>query len=295
MATPPRKLTALLGDYPVTAALKRGETRSPSVELAFADVAKPSAAFKRVVRTQEFDVAELAIVTYLVARAHGKPLVLMPAVVMSRFQHPYLVYDAARGVRTPADLRGARIAIRSWSVTTVTWICGLLDELGTPTDTITWLTTEEPHVAEFIDPPNVVRASAGADPLAMLLAGDVDAAIVAAVPDDPRLQPVLVDPDAAAADWHRRTGAIQINHMVVVRPWLSSDEPGVVREVFRMLAASKAAAGLPRPGSVDTVPLGLPAIRHSLELAIDTTWRQGLIADRPQVDELFDDTTRSLA
>ena len=91
------RLNTLLGEHPGTAALRRGEVRSPRVELDIADVKAASTAFKRVVRDLEFDLAELAIVTFLIAKAHGKPLVLLPAVVMGRFQHPYLVYNPARG------------------------------------------------------------------------------------------------------------------------------------------------------------------------------------------------------
>jgi 4,5-dihydroxyphthalate decarboxylase len=72
----PVTLRALLGDRPVTHALRRGDVRSAAVQLDFADVRSPAAAFKRVVRDLEFDVAELAIVvTFLLAKAHGPPLV----------------------------------------------------------------------------------------------------------------------------------------------------------------------------------------------------------------------------
>ncbi|HEU0290307.1 MAG TPA: hypothetical protein VFR39_06115, partial [Burkholderiales bacterium] len=93
----PLRLKTLLGDHPTTLALKRGEVASPRVVLDIADVPQAFVAFKRVVRDLEFDVAELAIVTYLMAKAHGKPYVLLPVVVLSRFQHPFLVYNAARG------------------------------------------------------------------------------------------------------------------------------------------------------------------------------------------------------
>ena len=106
-------LHALLGDYPVTKPLKSGALESPEIAFDFANVAKPSSAFKRVVRGLEFDVAELAIVTYLMAKAYGKPLVLLPALVLARFQHPYLVYNAERGALVPGDLKGRRIGIRS--------------------------------------------------------------------------------------------------------------------------------------------------------------------------------------
>src|SRR4051794_5453163 len=100
------ELKALLGNYAVTAALKAGAVSSSSVRLDFADVKRPATAFKRVVRDLEFDVAELAIMTFLAAREHGKPLVLLPAVVLARYQHPYLVYAAAHGPLAPRDLEG---------------------------------------------------------------------------------------------------------------------------------------------------------------------------------------------
>src|SRR6266481_6546918 len=128
--TEPVAVRTLLGDYPVTLALKKGEVKSSSVSLDFADVKTPSTAFKRVVRNLEFDCAELAIVTYLMAKAHGKPLVLLPAVVLARFQHPYIVYNAERGALGPSDLTGRRIGIRSYTVTTVAWIRGILAEQG---------------------------------------------------------------------------------------------------------------------------------------------------------------------
>jgi 4,5-dihydroxyphthalate decarboxylase len=289
------KLRTLLGDYPVTRALKEGRLVSPVVSFDFADVKVPSSAFKRVVRDLEFDVAELAIVTYLLARAHGKPLVLLPAVVLGRFQHPYLVYNAERGDLRPEDLDGRRVGIRSYSVTTVTWIKGILaDDHGVDLDSIAWVTFEEPHVAEFRDPANVVRAPEGRTMIDMLLAGEVDAAVIGGPSPDPRLKPLIPNPEAAAQAWHRRTGALQVNHMVTVDADLARREPEAVREVYRLLLDSKRAAGLPRPDEIDPNPFGVEANRRNLEVAIDFAYRQRLIPRRFAVDELFDDVTRTL-
>src|SRR3954469_12018448 len=208
------KLKALFGDYPVTRALLAGEVRAPEIELDFAQVKLPQHAFKRVVRELEFDVAELALVTYLLAKAHGKPYRLLPAVLTARFQHPYLVSSKGLGI---ADLKGKKIGQRSYSVTTAAWIRGMLLEEGVDLDSIRWVTFEEPHVAEFRDPPNVERAPAGKDIASMLLAGELDAAIMGEVPKDERFASVYSDPAAAAQEWRRKHGAIQINHMVVVR------------------------------------------------------------------------------
>ncbi|HWH78074.1 MAG TPA: hypothetical protein VNT76_11910, partial [Candidatus Binatus sp.] len=143
-------LRTLLGDYANTLALKRGEVSSSEIVFDFADVKVPNTAFKDVVRHFKYDVAELAIVTYLQARAHGKPLVLLPAVVVGALPHPFLVYNAERGKISPADLDGARVGIRAYSVTTAAWLRGALqNDFDVDLDSIKWVTFEEPHVAEY--------------------------------------------------------------------------------------------------------------------------------------------------
>lgn len=286
------KIRALLGDYPVTAALKKGSVKSNEVELDFADVKTASSAFKRVVRESEFDFAELAIVTYLVALAHGKPYVLLPTVIVSRFQHPYLVYNAGRGALAPGDLEGKRVGIRSYSVTTVTWLRGILaDDYGVDLSKVKWLTFEDPHVQEFRDPPNIERAPAGKDLAAMLLNGEVDAAIMGdKLPDDPRIKTLFPDPKAAADAWYAKHGVLQINHMTVVKRALAEQHPEVVKELYRLLSESKRAAGA--PAGLDLNPFGFERNRKAVEVAIDQVYRQGLIPRRLSVDELFDKTTR---
>ena len=276
-------LKTLLGDYPVTRALKDGVVRSNTLKFDFADVKVPHTAFKRVVRDLEFDVAEIAIVTFLMARSFGKPYRLLPAVMFGRFQHPYLV--SISGL-TPKNLEGKRVAIRSSSVTTVAWIRGMLaDDYGVDLGKITWVTFEDAHVAEYRDPPNTERAPAGKTPLAMLLAGEVDAAVLSdPVPQDERLRSVIPDPAAAAADWQRRKGAIQVNHLVCVK---NSLPQGVVDEVFDLLSRSKKIADENSKASYDTSPFGLEENRRNLEVAIDYVFRQGLIPKRYTVDELF--------
>lgn len=295
-ASGPVKLHALLGDYPNTLALKTGEVRSPHVAFDFADVKVANTAFKRVVRDLEFDVAELAIVTFLMAKAYGKPLVLLPAVVTARFQHPYLVYNAERGQLAPGDLAGRRVGIRSYSVTTAAWIRGILaDDYGLDIDRVRWVTFEDAHVAEYRDPPTAERAPAGKEALPMLIAGELDAVVVGnPVLTDPRLKTLIPDPAAAAEHWYKRNRAIQINHMVVVSESLSKSNPRAVQEVFRLLQESKKAAGLPSGSGVDMNPFGVEANRRNLEVAIDYVYRQRLIPRRFEVDELFDDVTRSL-
>jgi len=282
------KLRTLLGDYPVTRAMKSGEIRSAELDFEFADVKVPNTAFKRVVRDLEFDVAELAIVTFLLARAHGKPVSLLPAVVTARFQHPFLVRDADHGPLLPGDLTGRRIGLRSYSVTTAAWVRAVLaDDYGVAPEQVKWVAFEEPHVAEYLDPRNVEYAPSGKDMISMLLEGTLDAAIVGERPSNPRLVPVIPEPEAAAQAWHQRTGALQINHMLVVNDALTKDRPCAAEEIVRLFSESKRAAGLPAPHSLDMNPVGREANRRNLEVAIDCVYRQGMIPIRLEPEDLL--------
>jgi 4,5-dihydroxyphthalate decarboxylase len=273
-------LRTLLGDYPVTAALKSGKVSSKSLPLQFADVKLPQNAFKRVVRDQEFDLAELAIVTFLLAKAHGKPYRLLPAVITARFQHPYLACLSEKDF-SPEKLEGKTIGQRSYSVTTATWLRGILaDDYGVDVSKIRWVTFEEPHVAEFRDPPNVERAPAGKEVKQMLLDGELDAAVLGEPPSDPRLRTAIADPAAAAKAWRAKHSAIQVNHMVVAK---SSVDSRSSDEFFSLLQKSKETAG-----NSDMNPFGLEENRRNLEVAIDCVHRQGMIPRRYEVEELFE-------
>src|ERR1700736_3546607 len=95
------RLRTLLGDYPGTSALKNGSIKSDLVTLDFADHSPTNKGFKPMVRDGALDVSEVAIVTYVMAKSFGKPMVLLPNVVVARFQHAYAVYRAELGNLKP--------------------------------------------------------------------------------------------------------------------------------------------------------------------------------------------------
>jgi len=288
-------LKTLLGDYPNTKALKSGELRSANVSFEFADVKVPNTAFKDVVRHLKYDVAELAIVTFLQAKAHGKPLVLLPAVVVGALPHPLLVYNAEHRRILPADLKGKRVGIRAYSVTTAAWVRGVLqNDYGVDLDEIEWVTFEDAHVAEYSDPPNAVRAPAGKSIVQMLSDHEIDAGVVGG-PDlkDTRFQPVIENPHHAAQDWCNKHNVLPINHMLVVKESLANTNPFRLQEIFRLLRESKLA--MPRAETaLDTIQFGLANIRRSLELIITYSTQQGLIPEQISVDDLFDEVTGNL-
>jgi 4,5-dihydroxyphthalate decarboxylase len=289
------KLHTMLGNYPNTKALKTGAIRSDLVDFDFVEVKVANSLFKQVVRDAKYDVAELAIVTYLQAKAYGKPYVLVPAVLVSRGQHHTIAYNPARGSLKPSELNGKRVGVRAYTVTTGTWLRGILaSDYGVDINKVEWITFEDPHVAEYRDPAIVKRAPQGKELVQMLLDGEIDAAIVGDKLPDPKLQHLVPDAEAVAQKWAERHHGVPINHMLVVRQELSRSRPDVVKDIFRKMHESKRAAGFPDGGELDPYRFGVEACRPILDIIIGFCHQQKLIDRRMSVDELFDDTTRAL-
>jgi 4,5-dihydroxyphthalate decarboxylase len=280
------RLRTLLGDHPCTAALKDGSIRSDLVMLDFAEVSPTHKGFKPMVREQAFDVSEMAIVTYLMAKNFGKPMVLLPTVVMARSQHAYALTNAKLGTLTPADLNGSRVGIRSFTTTTGAWLRGILaNDYDVDLNSIHWITFEDAHVAEFRD--TTVRAPQDKQIIQMLLDGELDA-VLGEKSELPGLKPLFPDVGNEEKSWFEKHQVMPINHMVVVSEALSARHPDVVREVFGLLqqSAGRAPAASPRFSAEE--------MRRSLEMIIRYTAQQGLIPREFAVDELFDDLTRTL-
>jgi 4,5-dihydroxyphthalate decarboxylase len=280
------RLCALLGDHPCTAALKDGSIRSDSVTLDFAQISPTHKGFKPMVRAQAFDVSEMAIVTYLMAKSFGKPMVLLPSVVMARFQHAYALTNAKSGALTPGGLNGKRVGIRSFTTTTGAWLRGILaNDHGVDLNSIHWVTFEDAHVAEFRD--MTARAPKDKQIVQMLLDGELDA-VLGEKSEHPDLKPLFRDVAGEEQSWFAKHGVMPINHMVVVSEALSAEHPSVVREVFSLLQQSAARAPAASPH------LSAEEMRRSLQMIIRYTAQQGLIPRAFAVDELFDDLTRTL-
>ncbi len=288
-------LSACLGTYPHTQALKKGDIKSARVVLNFTEIDPINKAFRMMAREQKFDVSEMAIVSYLQAKTYGKPLVLMPATMLGRFQHGAMLYNSERGSVRPQDLPGRRVGVRAFTQTTGVWLRGILSkDYGLDLGKVQWVTFEDAHLAEYSDPPGVERVT-GQDMTKMLLEGELDAAIYGGVmPTDPRLKSVIADPEAAGKDWYQKHGVVPVNHMVVLKEDLSKSNPGAVRELFRMLLDSKKAAGLPKAGAIDLIPFGFDAVKPALDLMSSYALETKIIPRRLAVEELFDDATRTL-
>ncbi len=296
-ASGPITLAVNLADSELVRALKAGEVKSDLVTLDYAGPKTANQGFKPMVREGKFDGGELAIVTFLQALEFGKPLCLIPATMVGRFQHYLLVYNSdKRPPMTPKDLEGKRVGIRAWTQTTAMWLrAHLQHDYGVDLSKITWVCWDDPHPAEYKDPDFVVRAPAGSKTLdQMLLDGDLDAAIPGYdVIKLPQIKTIVPDVKGAGRAFWDKYHAVTVNHIFTIKRELAKQRPDAVRELYRMLSASKAAAPAPADG-IDPLPFGMEALRKPLELAIQYSLEQKLITRKFAVEELFDEATLAL-
>jgi 4,5-dihydroxyphthalate decarboxylase len=206
--------------------------------------------------------------------------------MIGRFQHPYAIYNATRGPMTPADLKGKRVGIRSFTTTTGAWIRGILaNDYGVDLDSIEWVTFEEPHVAEYKDATQ--RAPEGKKIVPMLLDGELDA-VLGESSGDPRIKSLFGDPQDEAQRWYAKHKVVPINHLVVMRAHDVAADPDDAREVYRLLREGKRLAG--PAATPDTTPFGVEANRPSLAMIAEYAFQQRLLPRRVSVDDMFAET-----
>jgi 4,5-dihydroxyphthalate decarboxylase len=281
-----RTLKTAIGRTKYTEALFTGAVTSPSLALAFEPFKVISRAFAPMVRELAFDVSELAIATFLQARAAGKAITLLPVVLAARFQEASLLCLKSSPLRDETDLRGRRIGVRAYSQTTGLWLRGIIeDRHGIKASEMRWITFEGAHVAEYADPPWVERAASGKEMLAMLRASELDAVIVGNdMPEGDDLRPVFADPKAAGDAFLARHGFVPVNHLLTLRSDIAEREPETVAELICLLGELKAGA---RTDGRDPRPICRGAIDPAIELAIRYGVAQGLLARELALDEVW--------
>ena len=247
-----------------------------------AGLANITRAFAPMVREGRYDASEMAIATFLMAKAAGRALVLLPVVFSARAQEGALLTRVDSRVTRPEDLRGARIGVRAYSQTTGLWLRGTLEQAhGLPPDAMRWLTFEDAHLDGYQDPPWAERAPPGSDIAQLLRDGALDAAIFGSeVP--PGFRTVFPDPAAAGAAFVARHGFTPVNHLLVAR----ADAAGRRADELRAFIAALLGAGCAFAGRAALDPV--------LELAGRFCHAQGLTPRALSPDEAWAGTPEAL-
>ncbi len=184
--------------------------------------------------------AEMALTTYLTARAHGVAFTALPIFLVRGFHHGAMVWNTDLGLARPKELEGKRVGVnRGYTVTTGVWARSILqDEHDVDLSRVSWAPSGDEHVASFVNPPNVVNLDPGEDMEEELAAARLAAAVGTTI-DRPNVAPIIPDAFAAGVAALKSRGLYPINHLVVVRDDVLAANPGLARAVFEAFAASK--------------------------------------------------------
>src|SRR5436190_20130300 len=207
-------------------ARKDGTVKPKTFAFDFEEIDPLIAAFRRMVRGLEFDICEMAITTYICAKAHGKRMTAVPVFLVRTFHHGAILHNSKAGIRSPKDLEGRKVGVnRGYTVTTGVWARSILQqEYGVDLSRITWVLSGDEHVAEYRPPANVVPIAPGAKMGDMLVSGELAAAIGVEI-DHPDVTPLIPNALEAGLAALRTRGHYPINHAIVVRDELLDAYP----------------------------------------------------------------------
>jgi 4,5-dihydroxyphthalate decarboxylase len=298
------RLSIAIGRYGLTRALHDGSVRADGIDLDFAQVEPITAAMRRMVCGLDFDVCEMAFTTYLCAKALGAPLIALPVFLTRNFHHWAAFRTTDGPVTAPKDLEGRVVAVnRGYTVTTGLWVRGILQhEYGVDLDRVTWMATDEEHVATYRAPANVSYDGRGKTAAELLLSGACAAAIGDVRTDSPRIQPLVADARAAGFAWYRKTGIYPINHGVVIKAALLERMPDIAAQLtqafttakdnyLKRLDADDTPAGKSARALRDIVgdpfPFGVAENRKALDAIVRFAVEQRVIPKAIPVEALF--------
>ncbi len=248
----PLHLTFACGDYDRTRALAEGTIRPDGIDLTYLRLPVEETFF-RMLRHQEFEVAEMSLSSYVVSlRSDPAPFVALPVFTSRMFRHSSLYCHADAGIESPEDLRGKIVGTPEYQLTACVWMRGILgDRHGVPFDSVSYVTGGQETAgriekADLHLPPSVriSRAPQGATLAAMLAEGEIDALCTPRVPSpfaagDPRVRRVFPDVVGAEKEYFADTGIFPIMHVVVIRRDVYDRHPWVAQSLYKALLAAR--------------------------------------------------------
>ncbi|SDR55469.1 4,5-dihydroxyphthalate decarboxylase [Paraburkholderia fungorum] len=283
-------LRAGLRAVPLTEPLLDGRVHSGRLKIEPCGATPYTETFRRMARDLAYDIAEMPVATQLLLADAGAPLTAMPIVIAGGgLPHAALVCLKDSDIHGPASLRGKRIAIRAYAQTTGVWIRGVLQhEYDVAPAELTWVTTEDSHVASFVDPANVQRVDEK-DLLVLLRRKEVDAIVASphVVKGATDLRAVIEDAATVAQAWAQREGVHGVNHVLSVRTALIEQSPWVVDELARCFTEARELALRDVQDGKRFTPYGDKANRRSIDLMLRYAYEQQMTTKLFEYDDLF--------
>lgn len=316
-------LTFACAAYDRMDALRSGEVQPDGIALNYLTINHPRDVFDRMMGGHEFDASEMSASEYICTYAAGKrDFVAIPVFPSRVFRHGFIAVDG-RQIKKPKDLEGMKVGVQLYTMTAAVWIRGLLAQEGVDLSGIEWVegAVEQPGShgkPSALKPLKPVKISRNEDPdrsLSQLLAdGEIAATIGADLPTSfgraENVKRLYPDFKQAEKKYYKDHGLFPIMHLVVIKRALVEQHPWLPTSLFNAFNESKDLAlrrmkftGALRymlpwlPSELDEIeetfeggdpwPYGLEQNRKTLEKLVEFLEAQGMIGEKPKLEELF--------
>ena len=254
-------LTLACADMEIIRPLKEGKVRPEGIDLTMVTNMDSIERHSRFLQGHEFDIAEISLSSFVIARDHGFPYSAIPVFMSRRFGHGFIYINTGKGVRAPADLAGRKVGVKQLQFTVNVLIRGILQhDYGVPPTSIEWF-TELDEIMEFAPPPGmkIHRLGKGQSVEKMLADGELDAMMH---PDriepirqrDPRVAQLFPNFKEEEIAYFRKTGMFPIMHLMAVRQEVAQAHPWAASSLFNAFNEAKKIA-MKRMESPRSVPL----------------------------------------
>jgi 4,5-dihydroxyphthalate decarboxylase len=273
---------------------------------------------ERMVQKREFDVCELSLSSYLMAKSRGMPFTAIPVFPRRLFSLSQMWINVDSGINSPRHLIGKRVGLSTFQTTLSVLAKGdLQSEYDVPWRKVEWIVSKEEAVPfkpqegvhiELVAPGNKMGA--------MLERGEISALMVPHPPEQalkgsPTIRRLFADPKQEELKYFRKNGYYPIMHVIAFNDevlaknlWLAQnvmaafdkakeaclayyDDPNWSRSVWgrHLFEEERIAFG------DDPWPHGVKKNQANLERFIGYSLDQGLMEKKLEVAELFAATT----
>ncbi|MGH9196647.1 MAG: hypothetical protein ACRD1T_13000, partial [Acidimicrobiia bacterium] len=302
-------LTLCMADYDRTAALRDGSVKPEGISLKYV-VSSPSETFWRMLRSDEFDVSEMSLSSFLIARSQGRAWTAIPVFPFRAFFHTLIFVRADSTIGGPGDLEGKHFGLPEYQMTAAVWTRGVLEhEFHVPASAIRWHVERKPALSHggltgFTSPPGVAieRIPDGETLASLLVSGQLDAVMTSPYPGMksilnetdllqlsrlPHVRPLFPEPVAEGIRYYRTHGFSHINHTVIVQDRILRDHPWVALSLLRAFEEAKQ-VGYRRIDSLlrSSLLFAFGCLQTQREIFGDDPYPYGIRANRKALERL---------
>ena len=318
MANP--KLTMALSHYDRHIPFFDGSVQAESVDLQVLEVGQSHPLkhgqdrHERMLQKGEFDICELSLSSYLIAKSRGMPFTAIPVFPRRLFSLSQMWVNTNAGIDSPQDLIGKKVGLSTFQTTLSVLAKGdLQTEYNVPWRKLDWYISKEEAVP--IKPLEGVKMqllAPGQKIGAMLEKGEIDALMVPHPPKealrgDGTIRRLFADPKAEESRYFRKNGYFPIMHVVAFKDDVLAKHPNLGQSILAAFDKAKETCveyyddpnwsrfvwgrhlfeEERKAFGDDPWPHGVKKNRANIERFIGYSLDQGLMEKKLAVEELF--------